>query len=86
MKVVIDIGEADYDLLMKGEVVKKYLTKDYILATIPENHGRLIDADELKEVFNTTEDANYCQWSLNGIVSEIDDAETIIEAESEDKE
>lgn len=38
---------------------------------------RLIDADELEEVFNSTEDANHCQWTLHGVLSEIRDLPTI---------
>lgn len=38
---------------------------------------RLIDADELKEAFKSTEDANYSQWTLYGVLSEIDDVPTI---------
>ena len=56
---------------------------------LPKGHGRLIDADKLKEVYKNTEDAEYCKWTLYGVTSEIDDAETIIEAdkaESEDEE
>ena len=37
-------------------------------------------------VFKYTEDADVCKWSTYGVISEIDDAPTVIEAESEDKE
>lgn len=57
-----------------------------IVAEIPKGHGRLIDADALKKVYETTEDAEYCQWTLYGVTSEIDDAETIIEADKVENE
>ena len=60
------------------------LTRAFCNGTpLSKGHGRLIDADKLKEVYENTEDAEYCQWTLYGVTSEIDDAETIIEAESE---
>ena len=38
---------------------------------------RLIDADALKKVFIHTEDAEYAKWTLNGVISEIDDMPTV---------
>ncbi len=38
---------------------------------------RLIDADELKKMFMHAEDAEYAKWSLNGVISEIDDMPTV---------
>ena len=43
---------------------------------------RLIDADALKETFENTEDAEYCKWSLYGIISEIDDAPTVCDIDA----
>lgn len=38
---------------------------------------RLIDADELKKMFMYAEDAEYAKWTLNGVISEIDDMPTV---------
>ena len=38
---------------------------------------RLIDADELKKMFMYAEDAEYSKWTLNGVISEIDDMPTV---------
>lgn len=87
MKVVIDIDKEYYELL-KYEV--DVCHNDYkpiaLIAKgkpLPKGYGRLIDADALKQVYENTEDAEVCKWTLYGVTSEIDDAETIIEAESE---
>lgn len=37
---------------------------------------RYIDADELKESFEYTEDAEYCRWTLAGVLGKIDDMPT----------
>lgn len=37
--------------------------------------SRYIDADELKKVFRDTEDAEYAQWTLAGVIGEIDNIE-----------
>ena len=44
-------------------------------------HGRLIDENELKDLFKYTEDAEYARWTLAGVLMEIDDTDTVIEAE-----
>lgn len=36
---------------------------------------KYIDADELKKVFRDTEDAEYAQWTLAGVIGEIDNIE-----------
>lgn len=96
MKLVIDIPDEKYEVIKSVS----YYTfpkemKEWGLEVIrngtplPKNHGRLIDADKLKEVYETTEDAECCQWTLYGVTSEIDDAPTIIKAdkaESEEKD
>jgi len=38
--------------------------------------SRYIDADELKKAFQHTEDAEYCRWTLSGVLGEIDDMPT----------
>ena len=42
---------------------------------------RLIDANALKKVFIHTEDAKYAKWTLNGVISEIDDMPTVCDIE-----
>ena len=42
---------------------------------------RLIDADELKKMFMYAEDAECSKWSLNGVISEIDDMPTVCDIE-----
>ena len=91
MKLVIDIPDQYYTIIQNSteyidEVAR--VCEDSVKNGIPlpEGYGRLIDADKLKEVYETTEDAEYCQWTLYGVISEIDDAETIVEAEGGVKE
>lgn len=36
---------------------------------------KYIDADELKKSFSCEEDAEYCRWTLAGVIGEIDDIE-----------
>ena len=43
--------------------------------------NRYIDADELKKSFQNTEDAEYCRWTLAGVLGEIDDMPTADVAE-----
>lgn len=42
---------------------------------------KYIDADELKKVFRDTEDAEYAQWTLAGVIGEIDNIEAADVAE-----
>lgn len=37
--------------------------------------NKYIKAEELKEVFRDTEDAEYTRWTLAGVIGEIDDIE-----------
>ena len=36
---------------------------------------KYIDAEELKRSFSCEEDAEYCRWTLAGVIDEIDDIE-----------
>ena len=57
---------------------------DCPLVEVPTPHGRLIDADELKNEYPHDVDWEY-PVNTNGYVSEsIDNAQTVIEAEGED--
>ena len=42
---------------------------------------KYIDADELKKSFSCEEDAEYCRWTLAGVIGEIDDIEAADVAE-----
>ena len=41
MKVVINIDKEDYESLMRGRIIRKYLTRDYILATLSEQSPKI---------------------------------------------
>ena len=43
---------------------------------------RLIDADELIKVFKYSEDADYSKWTLQGVISEINDAPTVCDIDA----
>ena len=84
MQIVIDIPKRAYESCKKTckdeEIIDGYT---YAIANgtpLSKCHGRLIDADELKDVFKYTEDADVCKWSTYGVISEIDDAPTVIKA------
>lgn len=84
MRIVIDLPDDRYNQLMNDDIYLDVpIFKEDVIATLPKGCGRLIDAGKLKQVYETTEDAEYCQWTLYGVTSEIDDAETVIEADSE---
>lgn len=88
MKIVIDIPERIYDVIMDDEMISReqlaVLEKHIYYSTpLPKGHGRLIDADVLKT-------ASPCGESVRTecVRATIDYAPTIIEAdkaESEDK-
>lgn len=85
MQIVIDIPEERYRLYkFKAEhhVSDAQFDLHNIIAKgkpLPKYHGRLIDADELIKVAD-----GYINMSVDS--EDINDAPTIIEAESEDKE
>lgn len=71
------------------EIIEDLFVKHHIImcegdfVEVPEPHGRLIDADALKEYGIMAED--YCT-DLFVHVDDIDDAPTVIEAEEQDHE
>jgi len=88
MQIIIDIPKvmfinAKSDLLFGSAILVNAIKNG---TPLPKGHGRLIDADKLKKVYENTEDAEYCKWTLYGVTSEIDDAPTIIEADKEVEE
>jgi hypothetical protein len=84
MKIVIDIPEDAYKLLNNEGV--DWLGAEHILNAVangtplPKGHGRLIDADELKKHKYHDND----RFENAVAVAQIDWADTIIEAESEE--
>ena len=94
MKLIIDISDEDYEYIKNSNDMNFNAIKNGI--PLPKNHGRLIDEDEiLRELGsyhiggldaiknyngeNTWTDGLHTAWGV------IDDAETIIEAESEEE-
>ena len=75
MKVVIDIPENDYKLACNYPDALIGCYAHYIKAGVPlpKKHGRLIDADELKE-----------EYPMENLYM-VDDVPTVIEAEGEDE-
>ena len=81
MKIVIDIPEDEYKRIKEGKWEGNPLA-DYIEngTPLPKGHGRLIDADDLKKDLIYMSDFS----DAKGVWEEdIDDAETIIEADKE---
>lgn len=77
MKIVIDIDEKDYQSIKNGHIPFSVLDVLMKGTPLPEHHGRLIDADDLKrELINKEWITNYDGGGLENIV---DDAPTIIE-------
>lgn len=56
MKLIIDIPENTYKLIVRGEENRDFVYKSDLMRSIlegsplPKNHGRLIDADYLKDM------------------------------------
>ena len=87
MQIVINIPNKIYDDLMKRREadVADINTVFFAIADgtpLPEGHGRLIDADRLKSMYSINQ-ANFN--TVVGIQKWIDYAQTIIEADKEDK-
>lgn len=88
MQIVINIDDEDYKRIQDIPDVFNSLTSRTYSAIkngtpLPKGHGRLIDADDLYE--NT----EICHSDIDGYAcvrwKDINDAPTIVEAESEDK-
>lgn len=62
----------------------KGIRKDWCpLVELPEKHGRLIDADKLKEEFPKDTDWEYPVNTNQYVCETIDEAKTVVEAEDE---
>lgn len=94
MKLIIDIPEHDKNVIerfVRGDgcedfppsIIENLIRAVYFGTPLPKGHGRLIDADRLRSMYSINR-ANFN--TVVGIQKWIDDAPTIIEAESEDKE
>ena len=96
MKIVIDIPESIYDIIMEDEMISReqlaVLEKHIYYGTpLPKGHGRLIDADAIPEQtelkgFLSQDNAHLV--TIDRVKAALNDAPTIIEAdnaESEDK-
>ena len=88
MQVVIDISEEDYNTIEKTvmsveEMCETVKGRVYCAVTkgvlLPKGHGRLIDADYLKESKYQI-DSMYCEYDEVVNVADIDSAPTLIEA------
>lgn len=84
MQVVINVHERDIQSLKNGTVT--YALIDAMLngKTLPKGHGRLVDADKLKEEIKLW-DNDYTEDGYVHVIeeSDIDDAPTIIEPDRE---
>ena len=77
MKVVIDIPDGRYEELMTDDIYLDVpIFREDIIATLPKNHGRLIDADDLEHI-------TVCSKTRNSGITRIE-APTIIEADVPD--
>lgn len=88
--VIASNGEGFVDVVSEDNALTK--TEPIQAIQIPKGHGRLIDADELMSKFRETMNDDYnkthtpASWSLGlkyGVITIIDDAPTILEAEEE---
>lgn len=86
MQIVIEIPENFYNGVKVVTEESEDITEEVVTLPmeciangipLPKGHGRLIDADALKKAYKSG------NWDLHKV---LDGAETIIEAESEDKE
>lgn len=88
MQIVIDIPNEDYEYIKDRYDIDNVMVQSNLIdsimngKTLPKGHGRLIDADELKKYYTHDTDWEY-PVNTNEYVNEtIDNAPTIIEAES----
>ena len=80
MKIIIDISDEDYEYIKNSNDMNFNAIKNG--TPLPKNHGRLIDADVIDDnIYELTRslDLDYSQ-----IINVVDNAPTIIEAESEE--
>lgn len=73
MQIVIDVSEKVYEFIKEFDFIRKG-------KILPKGHGRLIDADELYDLFiDGTQGYDCTTWTRIEIGEIIDDAPTIIE-------
>lgn len=90
MQIVIDIPEKQYEYLAKiagaGEEPLGYFERVIMRGTpLPKGHGRLIDIDEVKKKYPLEIDGLDLRSNNQCLHTAMDEAQPIIEAESEKK-
>lgn len=97
-QIVINIPDFLYEQILKKHVSKATIARTFQNGEIlPKGHGRLIDADEFKNYCQTGlenvkplfKTEKYCKLAIDitqGIIADVDEMETIIEADKEGKE
>ena len=96
MKLLIEIDDIDFEAIKHGKPISAKVMDALIHGTpLPKGHGRLIDADALKEDLNDCQYSrdfcreHYIDYSIHlGVANDIIDdvAQTIIEADKETEE
>ena len=88
MKIVIDIPEAEYELIVNDEACGlNVLTRAIANGTpLPKGHGELVDADELLEKQYRIDDSVTLSTRDVVNVEDVEDAPTIIEADKIESE
>ena len=96
MQIVIDIPEEKYDWIMQHLTLDRNF-RDCKINLLPKGHGRLVDADMITKRYrldNATKYGNkdveqqtfsYSTMMMYEIADMIEDAETIIEADKENR-
>ena len=91
MKLVIEISEDDYRKVKDGRASVSMMQKAIRNGTpLPKGHGRLGDLDKIKKEMQNYHDdcaktSEYTRLGFETAIAVVEDAPTIIEAESEDK-
>ena len=84
VEILIRLSKDEYEEIKETNTIKEHLNKiDWAVrngTVLPEGHGRLIDADELKK--HKYHDNNRFENAV--AVAQIDWADTIIEADKEE--
>lgn len=83
MQIVIDISKDDYRKVQDGRANVSMMQKAIRNGTpLPKGHGRLIDADDLMEIYSQFE---FCS-DMGDAMEILDHKPTIIEADTESEE
>ena len=91
MQIVIDIPEEEYRKVQDGRASVSMMQKAIRNGTpLPKGHGRLGDLDKIKKEMQNYHDdcaktSEYTRLGFETAIAVVEDAPTIIEAESEDK-